>query len=189
MATQSCTHWITEPFFFLHDISMTVINVIMDAIPALQASCHFGRVQPLHIKPCPMQWCPRMRQDMLAQGPLHRSHCCSSQQLLHPTLLLAWAYCPSQTLGIKLWLCQTRLFLLLHCWPLWNIFPVFACDEGILTFWKSWKMLVLLLPVIGFPRQCCSFLICCARIVLAALLKKLVNAEMNIWAVFCRTAL
>lgn len=63
-----------------------------------------------------------------------------SQQLLHPTLLPDWASYPSQTLTVTelwLWLCQTRQFLLLNCWPFWNIFHASARDEGILTFWKS----------------------------------------------------
>lgn len=53
MATHRCTHCNTEPFLFPHDNLMTVINMIVDAIPALQDSCHLGWVQPLHMKACP----------------------------------------------------------------------------------------------------------------------------------------
>lgn len=111
MATQRCTHWTTEPFLFLYDISITVINMIMGAIPGLQASCHFGWVQPLQMKPCPsMQCCPKMRQGLPEDLCTLSTTADISQQLLHPTLLPAWSHCPSQTLGTKLWLCQMRHF-------------------------------------------------------------------------------
>lgn len=157
------------------------------------ATLALWRVQPLHIKPSPsIQWCPKMRQVMLAQGPLHPSQ----YSRLIPAVITSH---PAPSLSIlpltdpwhQVVTVPNKTFSPPSLLPFWNIFHTHICmwqrNSHLLKI-----LLMLLLPVTGFLSQSCNSSICCGRIVLAAHLhywKRLVSAEMKIWAVFCRMAL
>lgn len=87
-----------------------------------------------------------------------------SQQLLHPTLVPFWAYCPSDPWHQVVTVANKTFFPSLLAF-LKNL-------QYLCMWWGNSHLLkillVLLLPVPGFPSQCCNFPICCGRIVLAA---------------------